>query len=272
MIGACNTGKTSVLMNDAKDRSQHEPVEYINVEMNHCMLKQFFYNTAVRVNAFPYNRTDNLKDIIQLITTTNSNAIYIDLLQGILLEERSHLHSYGELVSQTIMTLSLTARLYNKTVIITVNGNKSNNVSGMNSGYSEEIKKYTSGFFNIEREDRIISINGKKFELDQYRNLKEVVKKEQTLLEAIDIINEEIDSIAIFPEDHSYRLVYHFDSCVDSVTFLGQTIYRGDNEERIYYEASDEYETYESFLRRVVGEISRDVYSIFVKLSLDKSD
>lgn len=91
----------------------------------------------------------------------------------------------------------------------------------------------------------------------------------QTLLEAIDIINEEINSIAIFPEDHSYRLVYHFDSCIDSVTFLGQTIYRGDIEERIYDEDADEYESYESFLRRVVGEISKDVYSIFCKLTLD---
>lgn len=93
------------------------------------------------------------------------------------------------------------------------------------------------------------------------------MSKEQTLLEAIDIINEEINSIAIFPEDHSYRLVYSFDSSVETVTFLGQTVFRGDLDERIYDEDKDEYESYESFLRRVVGEISKDVYSIFCKLN-----
>jgi hypothetical protein len=89
----------------------------------------------------------------------------------------------------------------------------------------------------------------------------------QTLLEAIDTINEEIDSIAIFPEDHSYGLVYKYVSRIEVVEYLGQTIYRSDIEERIYNEDTDEYESYESFLRRVVGEISRDVYSIFCKLT-----
>lgn len=267
VLGTSNTGKTSVLMNDAKDRSQHEPVEYINVEMSHDILKQFFYNTGTRVNTFPYSDKDNLQGIIQLIASTNSNVIYIDLLQLILCDYGNHLRTYGELVTQTIIMLSLSAKLYDKTIIVTVNGNKFNHMSGMNGEYSEEVKKYIAAIFHIERKERIIYINGKKFELDQYRNLKEIVKKEQTLLEAIDIINEEINSIAIFPEDHKYRLSYKFDSIFEEVHFLGQRIFHSDCEERIYDEDADEYESYESFLRRVVGEISRDVYLIFCKLN-----
>lgn len=267
LLGVVNIGKTSVLMNDAKDRSQHEPVEYINVEMNDNMLKQFFWKTNTNITTFPYSDKANLYNVCQIISSTNSNYIYIDMLSGIMMQD--NIRSFGNLLDITIATLKFVANLRNKTIIVTVNGNKSNYISGMDEEYSNLIKKGISSIFHIEREERIISINGKKFELDQYRNLKEIVKKEQTLLEAIDIINEEINSIAIFPDDHSYRLVYHFDSCIDSVTFLGQTIYRGDIEERIYDEDADEYESYESFLRRVVGEISKDVYSIFCKLTLD---
>jgi archaellum biogenesis ATPase FlaH len=268
VLGTTNTGKTSVLMNDARDRSQHEPVEYINVDMNHSVLKQFFYNTGVRVNTFPYYDKANLYNVCEIISSTNSNYIYIDMLSGIMMQD--DIRSCANLLDITIATLKFVANLRNKTIIITVNGNRSNYISGMDEEYANLIKKGITSIFNIEREERIISINGNKFELDQYRNLKEVVKKEQTLLEAVDIINEEINSIAIFPEDHSYGLVYKYVSGIEVVEYLGQTIYRSDIEERIYDEDNDEYESYESFLRRVVGEISKDVYSIFCKLTLDK--
>lgn len=267
VLGTTNTGKTSVLMNDAKDRSQHEPVEYINVEMNHNMLKQFFWKTNTNITTFPYSDTDILQRVVSNIVESTANYIYIDLLQGILLPDKDKQNSYGKLIDSTVIVLNSIAKLYNKTIIVTVNGNSSMYVSGMNKEYSEAMKKNVSSIFEITREDQIIFINGKKFELDQYRNLKEIVKKEQTLLEAVDILNEEIDSIAIFPEDHSYGLVYKYVSGIEVVEFLGKTIYRSDIEERIYDEDTDEYESYESFLRRVVGEISRDVYSIFCKLT-----
>lgn len=267
VLGTTNTGKTSVLMNDAKDRSQHEPVEYINVEMNHNMLKQFFWKTNTNITTFPYSDTDILQRVVSNIVESTANYIYIDLLQGILLPDKDKQNSYGKLIDSTVIVLNSIAKLYNKTIIVTVNGNSSMYVSGMNKEYSEAMKKNVSSIFEITREDQIIFINGKKFELDQYRNLKEIVKKEQTLLEAVDILNEEIDSIAIFPEDHSYGLVYKYVSGIEVVEFLGKTIYRSDIEERIYDEDTDEYESYESFLRRVVCEISRDVYSIFCKLT-----
>ena len=87
------------------------------------------------------------------------------------------------------------------------------------------------------------------------------------LLRAIQNINEEIDSIAIFPEDHGYRLIHVTDGMLEEVRFLGQRIFHSDCEERIYNEDTDEYEPYETFLRRVVGEISKDAYSIYCKIT-----
>ena len=266
VLGSTNSGKTSVIMNDARDQSQIKPVEYINIETNGDILRQFFAWANIRICVAGYGESNSLKDAITLISNTTSDVIYIDFFPGLLRFN----DSYSKILDFAVTSLGTCAKLFNKIIITTLNTNRELNISGTNREISEAVKKNVSLIFEITREERIIFINGKKFELDQYRNLKEIVKKEQTLLEAIGIINEEINSIPIYPEDHSYGLVYKYVSGIEVVEFLGQTIYRSDIEERIYDEDTDEYESYESFLRRVVGEISKDVYSIFCKLSLDK--
>ena len=266
VLGSTNSGKTSVIMNDARDQSQIKPVEYINIETNGDILRQFFAWTNIRIRVLGYGESDSLKAIIKLISNTTSDVIYIDFFPGLLRFN----DSYSKILDFAVTSLGTCAKLFNKIIIATLNTNRELNISGTNREISEAVKKNVSSIFEITREERIIFINGKKFELDQYKNLKEIVDKEQTLLEAVDIINEEINSIPIYPEDHSYGLVYKYVSGIEVVEYLGQTIYRSDIEERIYDEDTDEYESYESFLRRVVGEISRDVYSIFCKLTLDK--
>lgn len=263
VLGSTNSGKTSVIMNDARDQSQIKPVEYINIETNGDILRQFFAWTNIRISVVGYGESDSLKAAIKLISNTTSDVIYIDFFPGLLRFN----DSYSKILDFAVTSLGTCAKLFNKIIITTLNTNRELNISGTNREISEAVKKNVSSIFEITREERIIFINGKKFELDQYRNLKEIVDKEQTLLEAVDIINEEINSIPIYPEDHSYGLVYKYVSGIEVVEYLGQTIYRSDIEERIYDEDTDEYESYESFLRRVVGEISRDVYSIFCKLT-----
>lgn len=276
VIGNNNSGKSSVLMNDAKNARETVPVTFINLEMCPRIVYNFFNTDRVTYGCNVYHGDEvkqmfsgknDLISVLNLISSTTSEIIYIDFLE--LLFDSSSGSSYGDLYILTGNMINSVARMYNKSVIATTNSMK--HTIGTQLGTGEIITDICSKIFTITKEHNIITLDGKSFELSSDRNLKEIVKKEQTLLEAIDIINEEINSIAIFPEDHSYRLVYTHPYIhpwnYGTVTFLGQTIFRGDLDERIYDEDTDEYESYESFLRRVVGEISKDVYSIFCKLN-----
>ncbi len=275
VIGQTNSGKSSVLLNDAKDAREYVPITFINLELCPKIVYNFFNTDRVTYGCNTYHGEEvkqmfggknDLISALNLISSTTSEIVYIDFLE--LLFDSSSGSSYGNLYILTANMINSVARMYNKSVIATTNSMK--NTIGAQLGNGETITDICSKLFPLSRENNTITVNGKSFELSSDRNLKEIVDKEQTLLEAVDIINEEINHIPIFPEDHSYGLVYKYVSGIEVVEYLGQTIYRSDIEERIYDEDTDEYESYESFLRRVVGEISRDVYSIFCKLTLDK--
>lgn len=269
VIGSTNSGKSSVLMNDAKDARNHVPVDFINLEMCPKVVDKIFDTMKTNYGLCVYGpaifEDSGYVRLLDLITKTSAKIIYVDYL-GLLLGRNKTL-SYFEELNFALHEINSFAIKFNKSVIVTYQAVR-NALPNEFGNISKSISDNCSKIFLLSRENRIITVNGKSFELDKDRNLTEVIeKKEQTLLEAIQNINDEIDSIAIFPEDHGYRLTHVTDGLLEEVRFLGQRIFHSDDDQRFYNEDTDEYESYETFLKRVVEEISKDVYSIFCKIS-----
>ena len=173
LLGSTNSGKTSVLMNDANDLAENNTkVGFISFETPSRVLRRFF-NKPLDIKIYCYPPDYSLDALLELLNTDDRDIFYIDMIS--LVQSRNLEISFREHLRNVLFELHKVCIKRNIPIVIDLQTQIRNvDIIDLFEEMTRLCLDFDINLFSLTRKEFELTINKKKFLLTKDRKIENV--------------------------------------------------------------------------------------------------